>query len=219
MLDNLCTEAMSDEMWRGVIIRSIPPTSKWLPVIPALYQLATSVDIISTLLVHGMVLERGTPKVTTSGTGSSNTVLTAWVSEGCTNPQCKARKCSTHTTGNCYWPGGGKEGQFLPKFGQRAKANVATSASTPATSVPPISMPATSTPGQTEHFVLLVQVPVIPGRSGVLIDFEPIRITDLPPTATALISQGFQGFQNGKVPTFMDSGASNIYDVRLKGCL
>ena len=76
-LDNLSTEAMSDETWRGVIIRSIPPTSKWLPVISALYQLPTSADIVSTLLAHGMVLERGTSKATTSGTGSSNTVLTA----------------------------------------------------------------------------------------------------------------------------------------------
>ena len=206
-LDNLCTEAMSDETWRGVIIRSIPPTSKWLPVIPALYQLPTSADIVSTLLAHGMVLERGTPKATT---GSSNTVLTARVSEGCTNPQCKARKRSTHTTGDCYWPGGGKEGQFPPNFGQRAKANVATSASTPATSIPPISTPTTSTPGQTEHFVLSAQVPVIPRQSGVLIDSESVRITDFPPTAMALISQGFHGFQNGKVPTFMDSGASNM---------
>ena len=33
--------------------------------------------------------------------------------------------CSTHTTENCYWPGGGKEGQFPPNFGQRSKANSA----------------------------------------------------------------------------------------------
>ena len=211
-LNNLCTEMMSDEMWRGVIIRSIPPTSKWLPFIPALYQLPTSADIISTLLAHGMVLERGNPKTTTSA-GSSNTDLTAQVKEGCTNPNCKARKRSTHTTDDCYWPGGGKEGQFPPNFGQKAKANIATSTSTPATSAPPSSTSAISALSQTEHFVLSAQVSGIPGRSRVLINSEPIKITDFPPTATALISQGFQGFQDGKVPTFMDSGASNMIFV------
>ena len=30
---------MNDETWRGILIRSIPPTPKWLPVIPSLYAL------------------------------------------------------------------------------------------------------------------------------------------------------------------------------------
>jgi hypothetical protein len=57
-LDNLSTPAMTDETWRGIIIRSIPPTAKWLPVIPSLYAMGSSVDIISTLLAHGMILAR-----------------------------------------------------------------------------------------------------------------------------------------------------------------
>ena len=104
---------MSDETWRGIIIRSIPTTPKWLPIIPSLYSMTTSVDIISTLIVHGMILGKGT-----TSTRSSNTVLAAWTMDECTNPDCKAKKCSTHMTRNCYWPGGGKEGQFLPNFGQ-----------------------------------------------------------------------------------------------------
>jgi hypothetical protein len=32
-LDNLSTSTMEDKTWRGIIIRSIPPTAKWLPVI------------------------------------------------------------------------------------------------------------------------------------------------------------------------------------------
>jgi len=55
-LDNLCTQVMSDETWRGIIIRSIPPTEKWLPVIPSLYSMPTSADITSTLYAHGDVL-------------------------------------------------------------------------------------------------------------------------------------------------------------------
>jgi hypothetical protein len=110
-VDNMSTQAMSDETWKGIIIRSIPPSAKWLPVIPSLYSMTTAADIFSTLQAHGMILGRGTSKATTSGS-SSNTVLAARSTEGCTNPNCKAKKRSTHSTANCYWPGGGKEVSF-----------------------------------------------------------------------------------------------------------
>lgn len=187
-VDSLSTPAMTDETWRGIIIRSIPPTAKWLPVIPLLYSMNLSVDIISTLLAHGMILGRDINSKATTGANSPSTALAAQTTEGCTNPNCKAKKRSTHTTSNCYWPGGGKEGQFPPNFGQRSKANVA----------------AAPSPGQPpEHFVLSAQVPDTPGRSGILIDTET---NDAP---IALISQGFRNFRMGKLPTFMDSGASD----------
>jgi hypothetical protein len=118
-VDNLSITAMNDETWCGIIIRSIPPTPRWLPVIPSLYTLTSPADIISNLLAHGMILDRGHEN-------PSNVALTAWGAEECTNPNCKARIRSTHKTENCYWPGGGKEGQFPPNFGQRSKANSAT---------------------------------------------------------------------------------------------
>ncbi len=114
---------MTEETWKGIVIQSIPPTSRWLPVIPSLYAMTITADIFSTLLVHGMILDRGTRNKPMSGT--SNTALVASSSNACTNPNCKAKKRSTHTTANCYWPGGGKKGQFPPNFGQRSKANVA----------------------------------------------------------------------------------------------
>lgn len=201
-VDNLSTSVMTDETWRGIIIRSIPPTQKWLPVIPSLYALSSSADIISTLLAHGMVLGRYT---TNKGGSSSNTVLAARTSEACTNPDCKAKKRSTHTSANCYWPGGGKEGQFPPGFGQhRAKANATTSTPTTTTSNTPTTA-AISTTTQTNNFVLTVRVPD-PGQSGVLID-DP---TDYPPMA--FISKGFQNFGK-EIPTFMDSGASDTMFV------
>ena len=93
---------------------------------------------------------------------------------------------------NCYWPGGGKEGQFPPNFGQKNRANTATANTT------------TPTTNQPEHFVLSAQIPNTPGESGVLInDTQTI----------ALISKGFEKFQKGKVPTFMDSGSSDIMFV------
>jgi len=142
-----------------------------------------------------MVLGRYT---TNKGGNSSSTVLAARTTEACTNPNCKAKKRSTHTTANCYWPGGGKEGQFPPGFGQRAKANITqtpTASNTPATA-------AISSTRQNKTFVLSVQVPETPGQSGVLIDIP----TNDPPIV--LISKGFQIFGK-EVPTFLDSGASD----------
>ena len=92
---------------------------------------------------------------------------------------------------NCYWPGGGKEGQFPPNFGQRNQVNVTTN---------------TTTPNQPEHHVLSARIPDTPGQSGVSIDDQ----SDLP---MALISRGFENFQKGNIPTFMDSGASDTMFV------
>ncbi len=124
-VNNLSLSAMADETWKGIIIRSIPPTTRWLPVIPSLYSMASPADIFSTLVAHGMILERGMRGKPTSG--SSSTALAVKTIEACTNLNCKAKKRTTHSTANCYWPGGGKEGQFPPNFGQRARANVASS--------------------------------------------------------------------------------------------
>jgi hypothetical protein len=55
-VDNLSETVMTDETWRGIIIRSILPTAKWLPVIPSLYSHKSSADVISSLLAHGMIL-------------------------------------------------------------------------------------------------------------------------------------------------------------------
>jgi hypothetical protein len=131
---------------------------------PSLYALTSSSDILSTLLLaHGMVLGRDTK--TTSN--SSTTALAAGTrTEGCTNPNCKAKKCTTLTTANCYWPGGGKEGQFPSNFGQRSKVNTAT-----------------TTPDQTTHLSYLTA-----GRSGVLIE----EIPDY--HRTTLISNAFQKY-------------------------
>ena len=115
-VDNLSATPMSDETWKGIVIRSIPPTSKWLPVIPSLYSMTSAADIFSTLIAHGMILDRGIRGKPMSG--SSTTALTASTVNTCTNPNCKVKKRSTHTIANCYWPDGGKEGQFPPNFGQ-----------------------------------------------------------------------------------------------------
>lgn len=71
----------------------------------------------------------------------------------------------------------------------------------------PTPAPNASTPMQTDHFVLSARDPATPGQSGVLIDDEMQFPT------MALISKGFQGFQKGKIPTFLDSGVSDTMFV------
>ena len=144
-------------------------------------------EIILTLIAHEMILGKGTTSMR-----SSNTLLAARTTDGCTNPNCKAKKWSTHTTDNCYWPGGGKEGQFPPNFGQRAKVNV-TISNTMNTSTTPATM-TTNSSDQNNHFVLSVQTLSNPGQSSILIN-DPIKYTHI-----ALISKGFQSF--GKEGTF-----------------
>ena len=191
-VDNLSSAAMDDKTWRGVIIRSIPPSPKWLPVIPSLYSLGSSSDIVSILLAHGLLLSRDQ---TQKSSHQSNTALAARSPDGCTNPNCKACKRSTHLINDCYWPGGGKEGQFPPNFGKKSKANAATS---------------TSTSDQSEHFALSAWIRDTPGQSGIVIDDDP---EDHPHPHMGLISKAFQSFDQGRVPTFMDSGASDTMFV------
>ena len=90
-VDNLSQSAMTDEAWKGIVICSIPPTTKWLPVIPSLYAMTSTADIFSTLQAHGMILDRGTRNKLTSGS-STNTALTTRTVDACTNPKCKAKK-------------------------------------------------------------------------------------------------------------------------------
>jgi hypothetical protein len=158
--------------------------------------MTSSADIIATLLAHAMILDRGNHNKPTSGT--SNTVLSARTTgntnEPCGNPNCKAKKRSTHTTANCYWPGGGKEGQFPPNFGQRAKANLTTS---------------TGGNEVVEHFVLSACITDTPGNTGVIIDNVGNTRDIYDYTPEALVSKGFQSFGMEKIPTFLDSGASD----------
>jgi GAG-pre-integrase domain len=82
----------------------------------------------------------------------------------------------------------------------------------------PTSNPANST---TEHFALSASIKGTSGRSGILIDDDdnpiivPARTDDglITIPSKALISKAFMSFGQGKVPTFMDSGASDMMFV------
>jgi hypothetical protein len=99
---------------------------------------------------------------------------------------------------NCYWPGGGKEGQFLLNFGQRNRVNITT-----------------STGGNkiVKHFVLSACIADTPGNTGVIVNDmgDARKIYDYTPEA--LGSKGSQSFRMEKIPTFLDSGASDTMFV------
>ena len=86
-------------------------------------------------------------------------VLAAQINKGCTNPNCKAKKQSTHTTANCYWPGGRKEGQFPIGFGQHTKIN----ATTPTPTTTMLTIGAVLITKQAKNFVFSVWVLDTPG--------------------------------------------------------
>ena len=91
-VDSLSSSAMNDKTWRGIIIQSILPTLRWLPVIPSLYTMSSSAGIVSTLLAHGMIIGRDTNNKVNASTNHSKTVLAAKMNDTCTNPNCKAKK-------------------------------------------------------------------------------------------------------------------------------
>jgi hypothetical protein len=112
----------NDDEFMAIAIRSLPVTMKYIT--PTLHTLSTITDIENLLSIttddDGSTMRRGN--------GGASSVFAATIGHrrgGCTNPNCKARNPETHTVENCYWPGGGKEGQFPPGFG-RANSNANT---------------------------------------------------------------------------------------------
>ncbi|KAK0209436.1 hypothetical protein IW262DRAFT_1469034 [Armillaria fumosa] len=122
-MNDLCSAALSDQEFKGIIIQSIVPTDNWMPILLSLYQMPTSSDIISHLQTHVATLHAAD-----KGPSQSQALTAAGAptpAHGCRNPNCKAHNKTQHTTENCYWPGGGKEGQFPPNFSQPRCANQA----------------------------------------------------------------------------------------------
>ncbi|SJL13281.1 uncharacterized protein ARMOST_16721 [Armillaria ostoyae] len=124
-VDNLSESGceLTDKDFRGVIVCSLPHTVNWLPILPSLYQCKTSVEIISLLQTHYITLYPTKPDMSFALNAKSST------GKWCINPECKAHKCSTHNVSDCYWPGGGKEGQFPENFGRNRWNNQANNTS------------------------------------------------------------------------------------------
>lgn len=113
---NALGASISDQAFKTILLNSLPRS--WDPVVASLYRTSSSIETVSQLNVHWLRISHD--RVT--GTPSSTTILQANANTNrqnqlqCLNPNCGQRG---HTIENCYWPGGGKEGQFPPGFGRR----------------------------------------------------------------------------------------------------
>ncbi|KAF7778932.1 hypothetical protein Agabi119p4_3277 [Agaricus bisporus var. burnettii] len=121
---------IDDKSFRTIILSSLPRS--WDPIVATLYTTQSSRDAIQQLLTHWARVSRN--RVTTSQTTSALQANTQ--SRGrdrqrnqfiCTNQNCNRRG---HTIEFCYWPGGGKAGQFPEGFGRRGGARGSASATT-----------------------------------------------------------------------------------------
>ncbi|KAF7768676.1 hypothetical protein Agabi119p4_7919 [Agaricus bisporus var. burnettii] len=117
---------IDDKAFRTIILNSLPRS--WDSIVATLYTTKTSWEAISQLLTHWARVSRD--RVTTSQTTSALQTTTTQSNNRnrqrsqnsqltCTNPNCGRRG---HTIELCYWPGGGKAGQFPPGFGRRGGA-------------------------------------------------------------------------------------------------
>ncbi|XP_006457163.1 hypothetical protein AGABI2DRAFT_181495 [Agaricus bisporus var. bisporus H97] len=117
---------IDDKAFRTIILNSLPRS--WDSIVATLYTTKTSREAISQLLTHWARVSRD--RVTTSQTTSALQTTTTQSNNRnrqrsqnsqltCTNPNCGRRG---HTIEFCYWPGGGKAGQFPPGFGRRGGA-------------------------------------------------------------------------------------------------
>lgn len=113
---------IDDKAFRTIILNSLPRS--WDPIVATLYTTKSSRDAINQLMAHWARISRDrvtNPQTTTSAlqttTPSRNRERQRNQSPlQCNNPNCGRRG---HTIENCYWPGGGKAGQFPAGFGRR----------------------------------------------------------------------------------------------------
>ncbi|KAF9006788.1 hypothetical protein BDZ89DRAFT_1048690 [Hymenopellis radicata] len=114
-------KVVPDKDLKNTIARSLPKTPEWFGISGSLYAALSSEDVIALIQAHAIHI--GLSEEPTLGLGINANTYAATGGGGarrsCTNPNCKARDRSGHWIADCYWPGGGKEGQFPANFGRR----------------------------------------------------------------------------------------------------
>jgi hypothetical protein len=137
---------ISDKDFIIILLASLPPS--WDTIVATLYDTQTSVDLISKLNLHwarvGRAASTGKGGITALATSTKNSSKSNLL---CTNPKCGRRG---HLIPDCYWEGGGKEGQFPPHFRKKPVINTSNAqTSTPTASTATVAL-ADATPNITE---------------------------------------------------------------------
>ena len=106
-----------------IILSSLP--ASWDSVIGTLYDAKSSADVISCLMIHWNCINCSKP---ITNPANVVTALQMDARHSRNQLQCANTNCGHqgHTIANCYWRGGGKEGQFPPGFGQCGGAHSST---------------------------------------------------------------------------------------------
>jgi hypothetical protein len=109
---------IEDKGFRSIFISLLG--EEWDTVVPVLHTFTTSAEVISFVTMHADRLNR-VPASTSPGSTTALTTNTyndrdarraARKNLICSNPQCNAPGHKGHTIADCFWPGGGKEGQW-----------------------------------------------------------------------------------------------------------
>lgn len=122
---------IDDHDFREIILTLLPLS--WDTIISTIGASESSINTIIRLEMHwSRISGRGTLSMAIAL--KSTTKSDSYNKKVCTNPNCKRRG---HLIADCYWKGGGKDGQFPAGFRQRGSqtgsANAATTATTSST--------------------------------------------------------------------------------------
>ncbi|CAA7270907.1 unnamed protein product [Cyclocybe aegerita] len=181
-----------------ILLQSLPPTPIWEAFILTLYKLKTAAEVITRITLHWQRVSQNSTVATLS---APTTALQADAKQKKPDKHCTNCHRRGHTNDVCYWPGGGKAGQFPPGFSQRGGA------SGPAST----SMPSAGTPTATASTAVIKTAYALMAMTGGwdegggtrehVVSFIP---TEDEPTALVAMSSG-----GGKLLTYVDSGASD----------
>jgi hypothetical protein len=111
---------ITDKDFIIIILASLP--SSWDTIVATLYETPTSVELVSKLNFHWARIGKNVPTtkggITALAANTKPASLRAVLQ--CANPKCGRRG---HLIADCYWEGGGKEGQFPPHFRKKVVVN------------------------------------------------------------------------------------------------
>ena len=222
---------ITDKNFKTILLNSLP--SLWDPVIASLYKNIPISETISQLQVWWLRINWNRPanshrSVAALQTNTYNTRDKLQLI--CANPSCRRHG---HTIDICYWPGGGKEGQFPPGFGRRGSPRgVATNTqyggfkqrptanNTTAENANDKEVLALMTMGDTNYEVTTTPLPGTPNFPNKSISNSSnttselgygnlgVRVSNGDPNINLVM---FNSMQNklSNVPTLIDSGASD----------
>ncbi|KAJ7170661.1 hypothetical protein C8R43DRAFT_824668, partial [Mycena crocata] len=110
---------IDDAQFRSIFISLLG--EEWDTVVPVLHTFKSSAEVISFVSMHAERLSNRTPSTSTSSPahalaantfGDRDARRAARKNLSCVNPQCGAPGKKGHSIDHCFWPGGGKAGQW-----------------------------------------------------------------------------------------------------------